>query len=78
MGNPLFPILANIFMSFFEKELQLFPRIWIRYVLKKLIQRKASFEKIYERIEDQEDQPFEVRRSTRQCKQPDWLKINKL
>jgi retron-type reverse transcriptase len=35
MGNPLSPILANIFMSFFEKELQklsLFPRIWIQYV----------------------------------------------
>jgi hypothetical protein len=46
--------------------------------LKKLIKRKASFEKCNEKIEDREDQPFEVRRSTRQRKQPDWLKINKL
>jgi hypothetical protein len=35
MGNPLSPVLANIFMSFFERNLKnsvVFPRIWIRYV----------------------------------------------
>jgi hypothetical protein len=35
MGNPLSPILANIFMCYFERKMQqsdLFPRVWVRYV----------------------------------------------
>jgi retron-type reverse transcriptase len=35
MGNPLSPILANIFMCYFDRKMQqsdLFPRVWVRYV----------------------------------------------
>jgi hypothetical protein len=32
MGNSLSPFIADLFMSRFEKELEYFPSVWLRYV----------------------------------------------